>query len=207
MAKQNAKTSNTSKANSEDSATKVITGLVRFSYAHVFEPSSVAEGGDKKYSVALLIPKKDKASVAKINAAIEAAKQAGKADKFSGKFPANLKMPLRDGDEERGDNEEYVGHYFINATSKTKPQVVDADLQVIIDPEDFYSGCYGRASINFYAFNSNGNKGIACGLNNLQKLKDGEKLSGRASAEDDFSDAEDIDLSTDDEIADDEEFM
>lgn len=75
---------------------------------------------------------------------------------------------------------------FVNANSDNRPGIVDINLNPIIEKEDFYSGCYGRASINFYAFNTNGNKGVACGLNNLQKLADGERLSGGSSAEEDF---------------------
>lgn len=185
-------------------ATKVITGLVRFSYVHVFEPTAVGDQTEKKYSVSLLIPKSDKVNLDKIKKAINAAREQGKADKWSGKFPANLKMPLRDGDVEK-ESPEYAGHFFIGTSSKTKPQVVDKDLNPIMDQDEFYSGCYGRASINFYPFNANGNKGVAAGLNNLQKLKEGEKLSGRPSAEEDFSDAEDIELGDDDEDID--EFM
>jgi hypothetical protein len=139
-----------------------------------------------------LIPKKDKKTISKIEAAVEAAKEAGKA-KFGNKIPKTLKLPLRDGDEEREDDEAYAGHYFINATSKSKPGIVDQDLNPIMDQDEFYSGCYGRASINFYAFNVSGNKGIAAGLNNLQFLEDGERLSGGASAEEDFGDLSDDD--------------
>lgn len=169
-------------------ATKVVTGKVRFSYAHVFEPHAMEEGQTKKYSVCILIPKKDKAAIAKIEKAIAAAKEAGKA-KFGGKIPASLKTPLRDGDEERPDKEEYEGMMFINANSNRKPEVVDADRNEILNKEEFYSGCWGRASFNFYAFNTSGNKGIACGLNNLMKTEEGENLSGGgASAEEDFGD-------------------
>lgn len=174
--------------------TKVVTGKVRFSYAHVHQPHAITEGQDKKYSVSILIPKKDKATIAKIKAAIDEAIEAGKSKKFGGKIPKNLKMPLRDGDEEREDDENYAGHYFINASSKDKPQLVDSELNEIIEKDEFYSGCYGRASVNFYAFDAQGNKGIACGLNRLQKLEDGERLSGDSgSAEEDFgSDDDDI---------------
>lgn len=167
--------------------TKVVTGKVRFSYAHVFEAKAMQEGQDPKYSVAVLIPKNDEDTLAKIKGAIEEAKEAGKG-KWNGKIPPNLKLPLRDGDEERPDDEAYQGHYFINANSTTRPGVVDENLNKIIDPDEFYSGCYGRASVNFYAFNVSGNRGIACGLNNLQKLEDGERLSGSSSAEEDFGD-------------------
>lgn len=176
------------------STTKVITSKVRFSYAHVFEPSAIEEGQQKKYSVSLIIPKDDKKTLAKIEAAIAAALEEGKA-KFGGKAPKAYKNPLRDGDEERPDDENYEGCMFVNANSSRKPGLVDENLDPILDKDDFYSGCYGRASINFYAFNVSGNKGIACGLNNLQKLEDGIRLSGGgASAEEDFGGDSDDDL-------------
>jgi len=169
--------------------TKVITGKVRMSYANVFEPKSI-NGSDPKYSVSLIIPKSDKATIEKIKAAIELAKKEG-VTKLGGKIPANLKTPLRDGDIDRADDEAYSNSYFINANSTVRPGIVDENLQQIIDTTEFYSGCYGRASIVFYAYNANGNKGIACGLQNLQKLEDGEPLGGRSRAEDDFG-TEDI---------------
>lgn len=177
-------------------STKVVTGEVRFSYAHVFEPASI-EGSEPKYSVSILIDKKDKKTLERIKAAIEAAKQAG-ISKFGGKVPANLKLPVRDGDTEREDDPVYAGKYFINANAKTKPGIVDKGGNPIIDTTEFYSGCYGHASVTFYAFNTSGNKGIACGLNNLMKTRDGEMLGGRASAEDDFADLIDSDFGSDD---------
>ena len=170
---------------------KVITGKVRFSYAHVFEPSAAQEGQEKKYSVSILIDKEDKSTLKKIEAAVEAAKQEGKT-KFGGKVPGNLKLPLRDGDLEREDDPNYEGMMFVNATSKNKPGIVDENLEPLMDKEEFYSGCYGRASVNFYPFNVSGNKGIACGLNNLQKTFEGDRLSGGPSAEDDFGSADDL---------------
>lgn len=177
------------------SETKVITGEVRFSYVHVFEPHAVNEGDEKKYSVALLIDKDDTETLDKIEAAIEAAIALGKG-KWGGKVPKKLKLPLRDGDEEKEDDEVYENMMFINASSKSKPQVVGREKDdfgnlIGLDEEEFYSGCYGRASINFYPFDVSGNKGVACGLNNLQKLRDGDKLSGGSSAEEDFGDLED----------------
>ena len=175
--------------------TKVITGPnTRWSYANVWQPKSI-NGGAPKYSVSLIIPKSDTETVSKIKAAIKAAYEEGQA-KLRGNaksVPAleYMKTPLRDGDKERPDDEAYKNSYFINANSGTAPGVVDANRQPIIDTSEVYSGVYGRASINFYAFNSNGNKGIACGLNNLQKLRDGEPLGGRASAESDFADDDD----------------
>lgn len=170
-----------------ENSTKVITGKVRFSYANVFEPTAMQDGQTPKYNVSIIISKSDTKTVEAIKKAIEAAKEAGKskiADK-NGKIPVNLKTPLRDGDEERPDDTAYENSYFINANSERKPGIVDRDLNPIMSRDDFYSGCYGRASINFYAFNVN-SKGIACGLNNLQKLEDGERLAGGSSAEEDF---------------------
>lgn len=170
------------------SSTKVITGKARFSYANVFEPRAISEDQKAKYSVSIIIPKKDKKTIAKIEAAIKAAAEDGKA-KFGGKVPKKYKQPLRDGDEDREDDEAYENSMFINANSLNRPGLVDENLDPIMDKEDFYSGCYGRASVNFYAYNVSGNIGIACGLNNLQKLEEGEKLGGAAaSAEDDFGD-------------------
>ena len=171
--------------------TKVITGTgTRLSYFHGWEPVSI-NGGAEKYSVSVLIPKSDTETVNAVNAAIDAAIEEGVA-KFGGKKPnrAAIKLPLRDGDVER-DDEAYKGHYFINANSATAPGIVDASRQPILERSEVYSGVYGRASINFYAFNTNGNKGIACGLNNLQKIRDGESLGGKTRAEDDFDDGED----------------
>lgn len=168
------------------SNTRVITGEVRLSYANIWEPKSI-NGSDPKYSVSLLIPKSDTVTVKAIEAAIEEALQAG-IGKFGGKIPprGSLKLPLRDGDTERED-EAYAGHYFLNANSKNPPQVVDASVAPILDRSEVYSGCYGRVSITFYAFNTNGNKGVAVGLGNIQKLRDGEPLGGgNVSAESDF---------------------
>jgi len=153
------------------SATQVKTGKVRFSYVKVFEKDD-----NGKRSISLLIPKSDTKTVAKINAGIKAAYEAGGA-KLGKSSLKVVKKPLRDGDEER-DAPEYEGHYFMNCSTKRKPGIVDADLEEIIDPEELYSGCYGRAQVNFYAFAVDGNKGIACGLNFLQKLEDGEPLAG-----------------------------
>ncbi|MBT2287999.1 DUF2815 family protein [Paenibacillus albidus] len=169
--------------------TKVVTGKVRFSYCHIFKPQAMEVGQDPKYSLCILIPKSDKETLKKIQAAINAAIEAGKS-KWGGKTPPNLKKPLRDGDTEKDtdDYPEYKGHYFINATSKQKPGVIDRDKQEVLDSTEVYSGCFGRVSLNFYAFDTKGNKGIAAGLNNVQKIADGDYLGGRSSAEDDFDD-------------------
>ena len=170
-----------------NSNTKVVTGVVRLSYANVWEPKAINEGQQPKYSVSLIIPKSDTETIAKINAAVDAAIEEG-IGKFGGKKPnkASLKLPLRDGDTEREDDEAYAGSYFINANSNTAPQIVDMKVQPILERGEVYSGVYARVSVNFYAFNSSGNKGIACGLGNIQKVRDGEPLGGKSKAEDDF---------------------
>lgn len=177
---------------------KVITGSeTRWSYANVWEPKSI-NGGTPKYSVSLIIPKSDTKTIAKIEAAIEAAYKEGEAKlKGNGKtVPALsvLKTPLRDGDLERPDDAAYANAYFVNANATTAPGIVDLDRNPILTRSEVYSGVYGRASINFYAFNSSGNKGIACGLNNLQKVRDGEPLGGKSSAESDFDTEDDEDF-------------
>lgn len=177
----------------ENVTTKVKIGEVRFSYVHIFTPEAAAEGGDKKYSVSLIIPKSNKKLIADIKTAIEAATQAGIASRFDGKRPVNLRSPLRDGDLERADDEAYAGAYFINVSSKTKPGIVkrmkvngENRLVEVTNEDDIYSGCYGFASVNFFAYNNKGNRGIGAGLNNILKTRDGEYLGGRSSAESDF---------------------
>lgn len=173
--------------------TKVVTGKVRLSYAHVWEPVSINDS-KPKYSVSLVIPKSDKETVKKINAAVDAAIEEGIA-KFGGKKPnkAALKLPLRDGDTER-DDEVYRNSFFVNANSTTAPQIVDRAVNPILDRDEVYSGCYARVSINFYAYNTNGNKGVACGLGNIQKIADGEPLGGRSNAKDDFGSLDEDDF-------------
>lgn len=166
---------------------KVVTGVVRLSYANVWEPKSI-NGGAEKYSVSLIIPKSDTKTITAINTAVDVAIEEGKG-KFGGKVPnkAALKLPLRNGDIDRPDDEAYADCYFVNANSNTPPQVVNKQVEPILDRSEIYSGVYARVSINFYAFNSNGNKGIACGLGNIQKIRDGEPLGGRTNAADDFN--------------------
>ncbi len=177
--------------------TKVITGpKTRWSYVNVWKPKSI-NGSNPKYSISLIIPKSDTKTVQKIKAAIKAAYEEGQSKlKGNGKsVPALsiLKTPLRDGDLERPDDAAYKNSYFVNANATEAPGIVDADCQPILETSEVYSGCYGRASITFYAFNSNGNKGIACGLNNLMKVRDGDSLGGHAKAEDDFANLDDDD--------------
>ena len=164
----------------------------RFSFLHCWEPDSV-NGSEPKYSVSAIIPKTDTATVNKIKAAIESAMKESMS-KWGGRIPPNLKTPLRDGDIDRAGDEAYAGCWFLNANSRQAPQVVDRHVQPILDPGEVYSGCYGQISVTFYGYNSNGNRGIAAGLGNIQKLKDGESLGGRAKASDEFDTVDDEDF-------------
>ena len=173
----------------ENTSTRVVLKNVRLSYEHVWEPKPTTNG-DLKYSASLIFPKTDKANLARIKSAVEAAKEAGKSKLANkkGVIPSGIKMPLRDGDE-RGDDA-YDGCYFVNANSSEDhpPKIVDRHVNPIMDRDEVYSGCYANVSVNFFAFNTEGNIGIGCGLGNIQKIKDGERLSGGASADEDFDD-------------------
>jgi hypothetical protein len=166
-------------------AKKVVTGEVRLSYVNLFEPKAITEGQKPKYSTTILISKDDKATVKMIQNAIQ-----GVIDESQTilKATKGLKTPLRDGDEEK-DSEEYENHFFMNVSSLQPPIVVDEDRQEVMAPREVYSGCYGRVSMNFFAFNQAGNKGVGVALNAVQKTRDGEPLGGtytRASLEEDF---------------------
>ena len=180
--------------------TKVVTGKVRLSYANIFEPRSI-NGSEPKYSVSLIIPKDDTQQIEVIKQAIENAKERDKG-KWNGKIPANLKLPLRDGDLERPEDEAYANSYFINANSTRPPAVVGTEIDratgkaIRLGEDEVYSGCYARVSIDFYGFNAAGNKGIACGLGNIQKIADGERLGGGSTAEEDFE-FEEVDVDDD----------
>ena len=178
---------NNANAGNRVNPTKVVTGVVRLSYANVWEPKSI-NGGAEKFSVSLIIPKADTKTLGAIQKAIDAAIDEGRG-KFGGKVPskATLKLPLRDGDVDRPDDEAYTNCYFVNANSSSAPEIVDKSLNPVLNRSEVYSGVYARVSINFYAFNSNGNRGIACGLGNIQKVRDGEPLGGKNSAADDFT--------------------
>src|SRR3990167_2865693 len=170
----------------EKSATRVVTGKVRLSYAHLFEPYTNDPEKEARYSVTILIPKKDKPTLNKIRTAEEAAKEDGKSSKFGGKIPNNLSSIIHDGDEEADleRNPEYAGHMYMAMSSKSRPGVVDQDLNPILDSTAVYSGCYARVSINAFPYNTAGKKGVSFGLNNVQFLEDGEPLGGRTRAED-----------------------
>ena len=171
-----------------DSPTRVITGKCRLSYVHVFEPFSVKDDQAKKYSCVLLIPKTDKKTLDAIKKAQQAALEDGKNKVFNGKVPKAWKSTLHDGDEEADleRNPEYKGHMYVTVSSSTRPGVVDSELNPITSSTEVYSGCYARVSINAFAFNVQGNRGVGFGLNNLQKLGDGESFGGYTRAEEDF---------------------
>lgn len=173
----------------EKSPTRVVTGKVRLSYVHLFEPYTSDPDQEAKFSTTILIPKSDKATMAKLRAAEEAAKEIGKSSKWDGKIPGNLSSIIHDGDEEADleRNPEYAGHYYMAMSSKQRPGVVDQNLNAILDSTQVYSGCYARVSINAFPYNAKGKKGVSFGLNNVQFLEDGEPLGGRTRAEDDFA--------------------
>lgn len=173
-------------------STQITTGKVRFSYCSLFEPRAAVAGGQENYSVTLLIDKGDKFTLDKIKAAIEEAKQNYLQKNSGKKLPSGLKTTLHDGDGERpngGDfGPECAGCYVMTVSSKNKPVLVDKNKTPITDPQDLYSGCYGRAIINFYVYDTNGNKGVSAGLNGVMKLHDGEPLSGGVVTDADWDD-------------------
>ena len=173
----------------------VVIGPCRLSYTHVFSKYSPDGKGDGKYMTNVLIPKDEKETVKAIQAAIEAGKNAAVLSKWGGKLPKKLDLPLHDGEEK--DDEVYEDCYYVNAKCRTRPQIIDKHKQPIVDEDEIYSGVYAFVSLSFYGYDVNGNRGIACGLNNIMKFKDGERLGGRSSAENDFAD---IDMEDDEDL-------
>ena len=164
---------------------KVIFGPCRLSYTHVFNRYNPdGDQADGKYMTNVLIPKDEKETIAAINKAIDVAKKQAIVSKWGGKEPKKLDMPLRDGDEK--DDENYEGHLFVNAKSNTRPGIVDRKKVPIVDEEEIYSGVWAIVSITFFGYDKNGNRGVACGLNNIMKFTDDEHFGGRVSAESDF---------------------
>ena len=179
------------KFNKKIKDTSVRLGEVRFSYTAVFQPKKNDDGTPSKYGVCIIIPKEDTETVNLVKEAIDAAKQRGKMGKWGGKIPANVKSCLRDGDIDREDDEAFAGCYFLNASSRNKPGVKvleDGVVSDALDEEDFYSGCYGAVTLDFFPYESSGNKGVGAGLNNVIKTRDGDRLSGGRSADEDFAD-------------------
>lgn len=171
-------------------ANEVRTGMVRFTYCHLFEPKTPKGGTKPIYSTGIIIPKSDTATLQAIKGAIEAAKKNGIEKKWGGKAPANLTIAVHDGDVKYPGDPIYAKSFVINIKSDRQPGIVDAGTPPtkITDPNEFYSGCYGRAFFQTYAFDTNGNKGIGFGLQHVQKLKDGERLAGGVSVESAFDD-------------------
>ena len=181
----------------KQNGTKVITNKVRLSYVHLFQPYAGFQNQEPKYSAVILVPKDDKETLKAIEAAQQVALEEGKEKKFGGKIPKNWKNTFRDGDEEADleKNPEFEGHMFMTVSSNRKPGVVDRARQPIVEDEggeEVYSGCYARVSINAFPFSASGNRGVSFGLQNVQKLADGEVLGGAATrAEDDFDELDD----------------
>lgn len=169
---------------------KVVFGPCRLSYTHLFHPYSV-DGGDGKYQTNVLIPKSEKKTVEALKKAIETAKGMGVTGKWGGKEPKKLDEPLHDGDDK--DDEVYRDNYYVNAKCKTHPGVTDRHHNPITDEEEMYSGVWAYVSVTFFPYDTNGNRGIAVGLNNVMKFKDDDSLGGRASADSDFSEIKDDD--------------
>lgn len=178
--------------------TKVVFGPCRLSYTHVFSKYSPdGDAASGKYMTSVLIPKEEKETIKAIQQAIEAAKKAAVTSKWGGKEPKKLDMPLRDGDTDKEDDDVYSGHFYVNAKSNTRPGVCDKNKSPIMDEDEIYSGVWAIVSVTFFGYDVSGNRGVACGLNNIMKFKDGERLGGRASAESDFAD---IDMEDDDDL-------
>lgn len=177
--------------------TKVVFGPCRLSYTHVFEKYSPDGAGEGKYMTNILIPKSEKKTIDAINEAINAAKNAAIVSKWGGKEPKKLELPLRDGDDK--EDEVYADNYYLNAKSNTRPGIIDRKKVPVVDEEEIYSGVWAIMSVTFYGYDVNGNKGIACGLNNIMKFKDDDHLGGRASAESDFG-GMDFDNEEDDDL-------
>lgn len=183
-------------ATKEASPLKVVTGAVRISYAYLTSPRPAEEEGEKaKYGCTILVPKTDKETIAKIEAAIQAVKDGPGKAKWGGKLPKALKITFRDGDEEKDldDQPEYAGMMFMSVTSNTKPGIVDRQRDPILDEDEVYSGMWARVSLKAAPFDFNGTKGVTFYLNHVQKVRDDDNLTGRTSAEDDFDDLEDDD--------------
>ena len=172
-------------------STKVVTGKIRFSFVNIWEAKEPQGGGEPKYSITLLIPKADTLTMGKIKAAMAEARENFCKRNGANALPQKPVHTLHDGDGARDNGEDYgpecKGHYVITVSSKQKPVIVDNTGNPITDPGEVYSGCYGRASINFYGYSKNGKKGISAGLLAVQKLHDGEPF-GTVGSADDFND-------------------
>lgn len=167
--------------------TNVTTGRARLSYVHLFKPYAYQPGQEEKFSVTVLVPKNDVDTKARIDAAIEAAKQKGINEKWNGQCPPIVPTPVYDGDGVRPSDgmpfgPECKGHWVFTASAKEDypPEVVDKMGNPIINHSEVYSGIYGRVNVSFFPYAFGGKKGIGCGLGPVQKLEDGEPLGGSA---------------------------
>jgi hypothetical protein len=171
------------------SDTKITTGLVRLSFVNVWE-AKADQKGKMFYSICAMVPKKDTATIKAIGAAVEAAKVA----KWGFKVPKGLKLPLRDGDADEEDKgEEFAGMMFFNCKSKNKVGLIDSKRQEVLEEDRIYSGVWGKVNVNFYGYEVEGSKGVAVGLNAVQRLKDDDKLGGGGWSGDDFKDEKSFD--------------
>jgi hypothetical protein len=171
---------------------KATTPEFRVSFPHVFEKHSGFEGQEPKYSLVMLFDKNIDLKELKRAAHNAAVEKYGPKEKW----PKNFRMPFRDGDE-KTDLAGYENTIFVTATSKQKPQVVSnkkvdgAFPRIEKEDEQFYAGCYARATLIAFAYDKAGNKGVSFSLQNVQKLRDGDQFSGRKNADDEFDDVED----------------
>lgn len=166
---------------------RVVTGVVRLAFVNLFSPRPNDDGTPGRYDVCILIDKDDKSTIDCINKAVEAAKARGVKEKWAGKLPKNLLLPLKDGDDREDD--QYGGFencMFLNARSKSRPGIVDKTGAKILDEEELYSGCYALCGLSFFPYDNN-SKGVGVSIDNVMKIKDGEALAGKPSAESDFA--------------------
>lgn len=174
--------------------TKCLIGEARMNFVRVFEPEAF-NGGEPKYSVILSFDQDNEELYKKIEAAINECVEKAKTSMYGGKLPKNFKVvEIKDGDEDY-EKDGFAGQYTIKASSAYKPEVVKkatvmgkAQIVPITDEDEFYSGCYGYASVSFFAYDNGVSKGVTCGLNGVIKSRDGEKLGGGGSAAADFAD-------------------
>lgn len=169
---------------------KVVTGEVRFSYAHVFQPWGDV---DPKYSVVAVIDKSNTKAINAIKEGIKAVLEQERDGMFRGINPKSVAIPLKDGDnpaDGREPNPSYEGSYYIGANRKTAPGIIDKNKRPIIDQDEFYSGCYGYISITLAPYSVNGKVGVKAYLNHIMKTRDGERLGSASTAEFDFADVE-----------------
>lgn len=172
--------------------TKIVTPEIICSFPYLFTVSDYTG----KYGLSIPIPKENEEAIANIKACIENAAENKWGRKARAEIGKKIESPLRDGDTEKADDEVYRGTIFFSANSNKKPGVVDKALQPILDQDDIYPGCIVRVSVNFYAYDFKGKKGVACGLQNVMKVRDGEAIGGISKAEDDFAEFADTSFDT-----------